>query len=626
MDSLSESEISLLIDESIGYVVRDFPFDQKHCHDILKDAMLLRSKDDDDDDGVTKEKYLKPARMGSDSIWDNKYFRGDLSCWVTPKLCKELNLDGISKFVQTMIKQLKVLKPQLHLCDDFSVQFAVFPGSGERYIRHLDVKADSSSNNKPQRKITAILYLNQEWEGGQLRIYKRSNNDDEFLDIDPSFGKLVMFRSDLIEHEVLPSFKDRMAITFWASALKPPDIPKPISLINVSPLPVNPIGTKFNNEFDEKTIFVSIAAYRDSECQHTIKNLFEMATIKSRVFIGVVWQGDRNGDDSNCFIDYPCLNHEVNNSDFSYSKQIRTLELHWSQAKGPCFARHLAQALFQNEDYILQIDSHMRFRPNWDSYLINLLEQLKADNSALKPVITTYPLGYTLPNNYPDDIRPTLLVPTHFDDNGMLRQSGRAINLNSSQIHSKLGTCAIPCPLWAAGFNFSEKSAYEDVPYDPNLNFLFFGEEISMAARLFTHGYDFYAPTEAVVYHLWNRGHRVPFTEIKNENKEILKAKATEKVLNLLLNSSNHNSSDRYGLGNIRTLESFEQSLKVNFKQRQIFDSINENSNDWKKILSALSDYAENLYGDNVETVSVNNNIPMKNLEVLNILRNYLNK
>ena len=127
MDSLKESEISLLIDESKGYVIREFPFDQQHCHDILRDAMLLRSKDDhnNNDDSssssATIAKYLKPDRMVSDSIWDNKYIRGDISCWVTPKLCKELNLNGISKFVQTMIKQLKVLKPQLHLCDDFSV-------------------------------------------------------------------------------------------------------------------------------------------------------------------------------------------------------------------------------------------------------------------------------------------------------------------------------------------------------------------------------------------------------------------------------------------------------------------------------------------------------------------------
>ena len=100
-----------------------------------------------------------------------------------------------------------------------------------------------------------------------------------------------------------------------------------------------------------------------------------------------------------------------------------------------------------------------------DCYLINLIEQLKETDASLKPVITTYPLGYTLPDNYPDDVRATLLIPTKFDDNGILRQSGRAINLTPNQIHSTLrdrgkGGLAMACPLWAAGFNFSERSSF----------------------------------------------------------------------------------------------------------------------------------------------------------------------
>ena len=34
-----------------------------------------------------------------------------------------------------------------------------------------------------------------------------------------------------------------------------------------------------------------------------------------------------------------------------------------------------------------------------------------------------------------------------------------------------------------------------------------------MAARLYTNGWDFFAPTQAVVYHLWSREYRHTFTE-----------------------------------------------------------------------------------------------------------------
>ena len=32
----------------------------------------------------------------------------------------------------------------------------------------------------------------------------------------------------------------------------------------------------------------------------------------------------------------------------------------WREAEGPCSARHLAQQLYRGEQYVLQIDSHMR--------------------------------------------------------------------------------------------------------------------------------------------------------------------------------------------------------------------------------------------------------------------------
>jgi len=63
----------------------------------------------------------------------------------------------------------------------------------------------------------------------------------------------------------------------------------------------------------------------------------------------------------------------------------------------------------------------------------------------------------------------------------------------------------IPCLLYAAGFNFFQSSLLELCPYDGKLHGLFFGEEMSMAIRLFTNGVDLYAPPETVCYHMWKR-------------------------------------------------------------------------------------------------------------------------
>lgn len=109
--------------------------------------------------------------------------------------------------------------------------------------------------------------------------------------------------------------------------------------------------------------------------------------------------------------------------------QVRILRIPSRDAAGPCWARHLAQSLWQvrllcrlavfhvvtwvvlqkGEDYFLQIDSHMRFRKGWDNYLRYQLE--RCESRSAKAILTCYPGGYKLPNDVSRDRRPTLLVP-----------------------------------------------------------------------------------------------------------------------------------------------------------------------------------------------------------------------
>ena len=84
----------------------------------------------------------------------------------------------------------------------------VYP-AGSFYKRHLDqFKADD------HRKLSVICYLNNNWtaeRGGQLRLHLST----DILDILPLAGRMVCFRSDQIEHEVLPAIKDRLSLTGW---------------------------------------------------------------------------------------------------------------------------------------------------------------------------------------------------------------------------------------------------------------------------------------------------------------------------------------------------------------------------------------------------------------------------
>ena len=71
----------------------------------------------------------------------------------------------------------------------------------------------------------------------------------------------------------------------------------------------------------------------------------------------------------------------------------------------------------------------------------------------------------------------------------------------------------------------------KEVPYDPHLLFLFFGEESSMSARLWTHGWDFFAPPEHFIYHLWSRSYRPTFRELPDQESLM----ATSLLRSLLL-------------------------------------------------------------------------------------------
>ncbi|MNJ70885.1 hypothetical protein D3C77_673740 [compost metagenome] len=63
--------------------------------------------------------------------------------------------------------------------------------------------------------MTAVLYLNPDWQpdhGGALRLYLA---DGESLDVAPEAGTLVVFMAGEFPHEVLPTQVDRLSVTGW---------------------------------------------------------------------------------------------------------------------------------------------------------------------------------------------------------------------------------------------------------------------------------------------------------------------------------------------------------------------------------------------------------------------------
>jgi len=95
-------------------------------------------------------------------------------------------------------------------------------------------------------------------------------------------------------------------------------------------------------------IFIQIASYRDPQLIPTLNNMLENAKYPENLRVGICRQ--YHPDDK--FDDL---------TEFELDHRFRVENVLYSESKGVCWARNKVQQLYDNEDYTLQIDSHMRF-------------------------------------------------------------------------------------------------------------------------------------------------------------------------------------------------------------------------------------------------------------------------
>jgi SM-20-related protein len=94
---------------------------------------------------------------------------------------------------------------------EFEAHYAHYP-QGAGYKRHFD-----SFRGAANRVISLVAYLNNNWQpgdGGELAVFDEAEQR-AVATIAPRAGRLVLFLSEDIPHEVLPSKRDRFSIAGW---------------------------------------------------------------------------------------------------------------------------------------------------------------------------------------------------------------------------------------------------------------------------------------------------------------------------------------------------------------------------------------------------------------------------
>ncbi|MFI1770664.1 2OG-Fe(II) oxygenase [Thalassobellus citreus] len=158
-----------------------------------------------------EEDAFKKAAIGSKlNATIERSIRGDLILWMDEtKACHKESLffNKMNDLVAYLNKTcfLGILYKEFH--------YALYP-KGTYYKKHID-----TFQNDDRRKLSFVCYLNEEgWlpeNGGELVLYLNKNGQETEKVIYPFPGRMVIFESQIIEHEVKPVNTKRMSITGW---------------------------------------------------------------------------------------------------------------------------------------------------------------------------------------------------------------------------------------------------------------------------------------------------------------------------------------------------------------------------------------------------------------------------
>lgn len=173
-----------------------------HLVENLRNLLLLKYEEDE----------LQKSAVGNrtnEVVIDE--IRGDFIQWMDESKANEVELlffEAVTNLIDYLNRTcfMGILHKEFH--------YAIYP-KGTFYKRHLD-----TFQNDDRRVLSMVFYLNDEdWKvsnGGELAIYELTESGEKTTLINPLPGRLVIFESQILEHEVLPvKASERLSITGW---------------------------------------------------------------------------------------------------------------------------------------------------------------------------------------------------------------------------------------------------------------------------------------------------------------------------------------------------------------------------------------------------------------------------
>jgi hypothetical protein len=227
-------------------------------------------------------------------------------------------------------------------------------------------------------------------------------------------------------------------------------------------------------------IFIQISSYRDPELIPTILDAIKKCSKSNELYFGIHISYLHESE-----IKVP----DIKNIKYTTSKAPENV--------GVGMGRYIAHQFYNNEDFYFQCDSHTRFVENWDEIAINSILYYQSQGIE-KPLLTMYPANY-----WYKDITFSEIESDQIDINYRTKISfhEKPEDFKNLRIPSQL---AVPCEGDTFMKSISAGCVFTLGPFmAPNKDMAFWGEEIIMAARAYTHGYTPVLPSQQFLYHLY---------------------------------------------------------------------------------------------------------------------------
>ena len=297
-------------------------------------------------------------------------------------------------------------------------------------------------------------------------------------------------------------------------------------------------------------IFIQIASYRDPQLVPTIKDCIEKAKNPKKLVFSVAWQHSTEDLWDNL-------------DEFKDDKRFRIVDIDYKESKGACWARNQLQQNYKDEEYTLQLDSHHRFAENWDEECIVMVKQLQKKGHK-KPLLTGYISSFD-PDNDPDG---RIQQPWKMNFDRFIPE-GAVFFLPATIDDYKERTEPLRARFYSAHFCFTLGSFVKEVPHDPE--YYFHGEEISIAVRAYTWGYDLFHPHKIIAWHEYTRKGRKK--QWDDDSKWVTKNVNSHRRNRKLFGMDDEVKDIDFGIydfGKERSLEDYERYSGLSFKKRAV--------------------------------------------------------